>query len=76
VAGLWLRENLSLNSHTFIITAGYADDVFRMGYSYDFSVFQYGFRGLPTSSHEVTLGWNFEYKKGRRKYRYIKCPKF
>lgn len=76
VAGLWLRENLSFNSHTFIITAGYADEVFRMGYSYDFSIFQYGFRGLPTSSHEVTLGWNFEYKKGKRKYRYIKCPKF
>ncbi|MGE0077256.1 MAG: PorP/SprF family type IX secretion system membrane protein [Bacteroidales bacterium] len=76
VAGLWLRENLSMNSHSFILTAGYSDDVFRMGYSYDFSVFQHGFRGLPTSSHEVTLGWNFEYKKGRRKYRYIKCPKF
>lgn len=76
VAGFWLRENLSLKSHSFILTAGYADNVFRMGYSYDFSIFQYGLRGLPTSSHEVTLGWNFEYKKGKRKFRYIKCPKF
>lgn len=77
VAGLWLRENLSLNNHTFIITVGYSDDVFRIGYSYDFSIMAYGLRGLPTSSHEVTLGWNFEYKrKYRRKFRYIKCPKF
>lgn len=77
VAGLWFRDNLSLNSHTFIITVGYQDDVFRIGYSYDFSIMDYGLRGLPSSSHEVTLGWNFEYKnKYRRKFRYIKCPKF
>lgn len=76
VAGIWLRENLSLSSHSFIVTLGYADDVFRMGYSYDFSIMRYGLRGLPTSSHEVTLGWNFEYKRGKKKFRYIKCPKF
>ncbi|HBI81640.1 MAG TPA: hypothetical protein DDY04_06830 [Bacteroidales bacterium] len=76
VAGFWIRENLSLNSHSFIVTLGYADYKFRIGYSYDFSIMQYGFRGLPTSSHEVTFGWNFEYKRGKKKYRYIKCPKF
>ena len=76
VGGFWLRENLSLNSHSFIFTIGYTDDLFRMGYSYDFSIMKYGLRGLPTSSHEVTLGWNFEYKKGKSKYKYIKCPKF
>ncbi len=76
VAGLWLRENLSLSSHSFIVTLGYADDIFRMGYSYDFSIMLYGLRGLPTSSHEVTLGWNLEYKRGKKRYRYIKCPKF
>jgi len=76
VAGLWLRENLDLKSHTFILTAGYSNDQFRFGYSYDFGIYDQGFRGLPTSTHEVTFGWNFEYKKGKRKYRYIKCPKF
>ncbi|MGD9976454.1 MAG: PorP/SprF family type IX secretion system membrane protein [Bacteroidales bacterium] len=76
VAGLWLRENSNFNGHSFILTVGYSDDQFRMGYSYDFSVYQNGLRGLPTSSHEVTLGWNFEYKKGKKKFRYIKCPKF
>lgn len=76
IVGVWLRENLSFNTHSYILTAGYADDGFRVGYSYDFSILQHGLRGLPTSSHEVTLGWNFQYKKDKRKYRYMKCPKF
>ena len=76
MAGFWLRENLSFDASSFIITAGYADEGFRVGYSYDFSILRYGLRGMPTSSHEVTLGWNFEYKRDKRKYRYMKCPKF
>lgn len=76
VAGLWIRENLDLKSHTFVFTGGYSNDQFRFGYSYDFGVYDKGFRGLGTSTHEVTFGWNFEYKKGKKKFRYIKCPKF
>jgi len=76
VAGLWIRENLDLKSHTFILTGGYSNDQFRFGYSYDFGIYDKGFRGLQTSTHEVTFGWNFEYKKGKKKFRYIKCPKF
>jgi len=76
VAGIWLKENLDLKSHTFILTAGYSNDQYRFGYSYDFGIYSHGFRGLATSTHEVTFGWNFEYKKGKRKFRYIKCPKF
>lgn len=76
VAGLWLKENLDLKSHTFVFTGGYSNDQFRIGYSYDFGIYDQGFRGLSTSTHEVTLGWNFEYKKSKRKFRYIKCPKF
>jgi type IX secretion system PorP/SprF family membrane protein len=76
VAGVWLRENLDLKSHTFVFTGGYTNDQFRFGYSYDFGVYDQGFRGLQTSTHEVTFGWNFEYKKSKKKFRYIKCPKF
>lgn len=76
VAGLWVRENIDLKSHTFIFTGGYSNDQFRLGYSYDFSILSGGYRGLSTSTHEVTFGWNFEYKASRRKFRYIKCPKF
>lgn len=76
VAGIWIRENLDLKSHTFVLTGGYSNDQFRFGYSYDFGIYNKGFRGLATSTHEVTFGWNFEYKKGKKKFRYIKCPKF
>ena len=76
VAGLWVKENLKLKTHTFVFTGGYSNDQFRFGYSYDFGIYEKGFRGLSTSTHEVTFGWNFEYKKGKRKFRYIKCPKF
>lgn len=76
MAGVWLRENLTFHTHTFVASIGYSDDGIRVGYSYDFSILQHGLHGMPTSSHEVTLGWNFEYKNTRRKFRYIKCPKF
>ncbi|MDX9854590.1 MAG: PorP/SprF family type IX secretion system membrane protein [Tenuifilaceae bacterium] len=76
VAGLWFRENLDLKGHTFVVVAGYSNDQFRIGYSYDFSLLPGGFRGLETSTHEVTFGLYFEYKQRKRKFRYMKCPKF
>lgn len=76
-AGLWIKENLTLASHTFVIMAGYHDDKYSFGYSYDFSILDGGFRGINTSTHEVTFGMNFKYKAtSRKKFRYIKCPKF
>ena len=76
VAGLWYRNNINFKGHAFMATIGYADDGLRVGYSYDFSILQHGLKGLPTSSHEVTVGWNFAYKKAKRRYRAVKCPKF
>ncbi|HNV80439.1 MAG: PorP/SprF family type IX secretion system membrane protein [Tenuifilaceae bacterium] len=74
--GLWVRENLSLASHTFVFLAGYHNDEYSVGYSYDFSIIRGGFRGLNTSTHEVTFGKNFKYKTiVRKKIRYIKSPK-
>ena len=77
VTGIWLRENIGFNSHTFIFVAGYHDLNFSIAYSYDFSVMQGGFRGLNTSSHEVTFAWYFQYKTtSRKKINAIKSPKF
>lgn len=77
VTGLWLRENISFSNHTFIFLAGYHNESFTLAYSYDFSIMQSGFRGLNTSSHEVTFGMNFQYKsKSRKRIDTIKSPKF
>ncbi|HOP04615.1 MAG TPA: PorP/SprF family type IX secretion system membrane protein [Tenuifilaceae bacterium] len=76
-AGIWIKENLTLASHTFVIMAGYSDDKYSFAYSYDFSIIKGGFRGINTSTHEVTFGTKFKYKtRTRKKFRYIKCPKF
>ena len=76
VAGLWYRNNINFKGHAFMATIGYADDGIRVGYSYDFSILQHGLKGLPTSAHEVTIGWNFAYKKAKRRYKAVKCPRF
>ena len=75
-AGIWLKQNLTFASHTFVFMAGYSDAKYRFGYSYDFSILKGGLRGINTSTHEVTFGVNLEYKsRVRKKFRYIKCPK-
>jgi type IX secretion system PorP/SprF family membrane protein len=77
LAGLWLRENIGMASHTFMLVGGYHNEKYAFAYSYDFSILQGGFRGLGTSSHEVTFGKYFKYKtKTRKKVRTIKSPKF
>jgi type IX secretion system PorP/SprF family membrane protein len=75
--GIWLKENKSFNSSTFMVLAGYQNESYRIGYSYDFSLLYGGFRGIKTSTHEVTFGMNFKYKvKARKKNRHIINPKF
>jgi len=77
VTGIWVRNNIGLASNTFVFIAGYQNIGYSFAYSYDFSILKGGFRGLNTSSHEVTFGMNFEYKKRpRRKIHTIKSPKF
>lgn len=77
VTGIWLRENIGFQNHTFIFLAGYYNESFTFAYSYDFSIMQGGFRGLNTSSHEVTFGMFFQYKtQSRKKIHTIKSPKF
>lgn len=77
VTGIWVRNNIGIASNTFVFVAGYHDISYSIAYSYDFSILKGGFRGLNTSSHEVTFGMNFEYKKrSRKKIHTIKSPKF
>ncbi|MDY0199787.1 MAG: PorP/SprF family type IX secretion system membrane protein [Bacteroidales bacterium] len=75
--GIWVRSNLGIENYTFVFVAGYHNAKYSFAYSYDFSILKGGFRGLNTSSHEVTFGVNFEYKKrSRKKIHTIKSPMF
>jgi type IX secretion system PorP/SprF family membrane protein len=77
VFGMWIRENTAFTSTRFTVIAGYYTEDYRIGYSYDFSMLKGGFRGIKTSTHEVTFGKNFQYKvKSRKKNRPILNPKF
>jgi type IX secretion system PorP/SprF family membrane protein len=77
VGGFWVKNSFGTSSSTFVFMAGYDDVGYSFAYSYDFSILKGGFRGLNTSSHEVTFGMNLEYKKwSRKKVHTIKSPKF
>jgi len=77
VGGFWLRNSFGVTNSTFVFMAGYHDVSYSFAYSYDFSILRGGFRGLNTSSHEVTFGVNLEYKKrSRKRVHTIKSPKF
>ena len=75
--GIWVKSNLGIKNYTFVFVIGYYNTKYSFAYSYDFSVLKGGFRGLNTSSHEVTFGMNFKYKKrARKKVHTIKSPMF
>ncbi len=77
VAGIWVKNNFGMTNSTIVFMAGYHNVSYSFAYSYDFSILDGGFRGLNTSSHEVTFGVNFKYKKRpRTKVHTIKSPIF
>lgn len=76
-SGLWLKERIGFFNHSFAFLFGYHDEKYSFAYSYDFSIFENQFRGLKTSSHEVTFCRFFEYKKrSRKKMKAVESPTF
>lgn len=76
VAGLWFRGLLFGEKYrdSFIATIGIQTDVIRFGYSYDVTISEL----TPSTggSHEVSLGFNFECRAKKKKFRTIACPSF
>jgi len=68
--GAWYR-----NKDAFILTVGINTDNYRIGYSYDLTVFPLG-NGFSGGSHVVSLGINLKCKKPARDFRRISCPSF
>ncbi|MDD2278382.1 MAG: PorP/SprF family type IX secretion system membrane protein [Bacteroidales bacterium] len=76
-SGLWLKERIGFYNHTIAFLLGYHNEKYSFAYSYDFSIFENDFRGLKTSSHEVTFAMYLEYKtRSRKKTRTINSPIF
>jgi hypothetical protein len=86
VFGAWYRgipvkkyaENIN-NHESFIVLAGFRQDKFSVGYSYDATISTLGFGS--GGAHEISLSYLFENftpktKRFRRKDKQLSCPKF
>jgi type IX secretion system PorP/SprF family membrane protein len=62
--GAWFRQAFS-QPDAGIVTIGFQQDYFKLGYSYDFSVGR-GLAGRSGGSHEVSLIFNFDPDAGKR----------
>lgn len=73
VSGIWLRHNFS-NPDALIVSLGFQQSQYKIGYSYDFTLSQLG---MPAGgAHEVSLVWLFPCLKKEFVYKAIKCPSF
>lgn len=69
VAGLWYRFNDS-----FIVSLGFKNDNFKIGYSYDMTVTS--ITNKSYGSHELSVGYVFKCHLKKRKYTTVNCPTF
>jgi hypothetical protein len=79
VGGLWYRTSVGkgekvLGSDAIIILLGIQQGLLRIGYSYDVTVSKLA--NASAGSHEISLGFQFECRPKKKKFRAIKCPVF
>ncbi|MFC2086639.1 PorP/SprF family type IX secretion system membrane protein [Bacteroidota bacterium] len=73
--GTWIRQNLGIQFYDAIFLIGYNQSIYRIAYSYDYSLTGISKNIQYSGTHEVTLQYNLEYKE-KRKIEAIKCPEF
>lgn len=75
-AGVWFRHSLDFRISAFSLHLGYDHDYFRIGYSYDFSLWNPWRDMRNTGAHELTLLLKLEKgERSRERFRTIKSPK-
>lgn len=78
VGGLWYRGNFGgsnfLSSDSFIALIGLQRGIFKFGYSYDVTVS--ALSNATGGSHELSLGFQFECRPKKKRFRAINCPSF
>ena len=73
VTGLWMRHNFG-NPDAVIALFGFQSKVYKIGYSYDFTVSK--LTNKSGGAHEISIAWLFKKPKRATKYRALKCPTF
>ena len=68
--GIWLRHTFT-NTDAVILMVGVRKGIFKIGYSYDFTVSGLGMKS--GGAHEVSISFNFENKKQKYSNRYNDC---
>jgi type IX secretion system PorP/SprF family membrane protein len=71
-AGLFLRQNLTMQYSSLILSAGIFHEKYTFLYSFDVNLTRVNFLLTKMSAHEVTFLYRFEYKK--KKLGAVKCP--
>jgi type IX secretion system PorP/SprF family membrane protein len=78
VLGFWYRGIPVIkpfpNQDSFSILAGYKNDQFSIGYSYDFTISK--LLGSTGGAHEVSISYSFNTRIQRSKNHMVPCPEF
>jgi hypothetical protein len=74
VGGLWYRH-ASKNAESLILLLGIQHNIFKFGYSYDFTLSAMNLNRTH-GAHEISLGMQFFCKENKNKNRTINCPSF
>jgi type IX secretion system PorP/SprF family membrane protein len=79
VCGLWFRGNLNENKHispeSFITLVGIQKGVFKLGYSYDFTLNK--LKSSTGGTHEISAGLQFASRTaGKKRFKAVHCPTF
>jgi len=79
VCGIWFRGNLNENKHisseSFITLVGIQKGIFKLGYSYDFTLNK--LTSNTGGTHEISAGLQFASPAARKKrFKAVHCPTF
>lgn len=80
VFGMWYRgipiiKNYSISDNdAFVLLVGVHNNGFKIGYSYDITLSKLG--GNSGGSHEVSIVYEYPYKKRKKKRHAVPCAKF
>jgi type IX secretion system PorP/SprF family membrane protein len=74
VGGMWYRQT-SKNTESLILLLGIQHNIFKFGYSYDFTLSALNLN-RTYGAHEISLGIQFFCNQNKNKNRTINCPSF